>query len=101
MLAAARVARVAADPAPVPAAADPGGWRGLAYFRLHGSLHVYWSDYPADVIARYAELMRPLAVDGREVWTIFDNTTAGRAPANALSLVEVLAKERFGQAPTR
>ncbi|HYE27200.1 MAG TPA: hypothetical protein VEA61_03055, partial [Allosphingosinicella sp.] len=33
-LAALRIARVAADPAPVPAGADPGGWRGLAYFRL-------------------------------------------------------------------
>ena len=32
-----RVARVAADPAKVPAAAEPGGWRGLAYYRLHGS----------------------------------------------------------------
>ena len=38
-----RVARVAADPAKVPAAAEPGGWRGLAYYRLHGSPAVYRS----------------------------------------------------------
>lgn len=31
------VARVAADPARVPAAGEPGGWPGLVYFRLHGS----------------------------------------------------------------
>jgi uncharacterized protein YecE (DUF72 family) len=30
------VARVAADPAVVPAAAEPGGWPGLTYRRLHG-----------------------------------------------------------------
>ncbi len=32
-----RVARVAADPAVVPGAGDPGGWEGLVYYRLHGS----------------------------------------------------------------
>ncbi|HUR55701.1 MAG TPA: DUF72 domain-containing protein, partial [Gemmataceae bacterium] len=30
-----RVARVAADPAVVPAAGEPGGWDGLVYYRLH------------------------------------------------------------------
>jgi uncharacterized protein YecE (DUF72 family) len=38
-----RVARVAADPAPVPGAGAPGGWRGLAYYRLHGSPRMYYS----------------------------------------------------------
>ena len=33
-----RIARVAADPAPVPPAAQPGGWSGLVYRRLHGSV---------------------------------------------------------------
>ncbi len=32
-----RVARVAADPAVVEGASEPGGWGGLAYYRLHGS----------------------------------------------------------------
>jgi uncharacterized protein YecE (DUF72 family) len=41
-----RIARVAADPAPVPAAAEPGGWSGLIYFRLHGSPKRYYSAYP-------------------------------------------------------
>ena len=38
-----RIARVAADPARVPQAAVPGGWRGLAYYRLHGSPAMYRS----------------------------------------------------------
>jgi uncharacterized protein YecE (DUF72 family) len=32
-----RIARVAADPAPVPGADELGGWRGLSYYHLHGS----------------------------------------------------------------
>src|SRR3712207_2589622 len=32
LLAELRIARVAADPAPVPGADEPGGWRGLSYF---------------------------------------------------------------------
>ena len=40
-----RIGRVAADPAPVPEADAPGGWRGLTYFRLHGSPQIYYSPY--------------------------------------------------------
>ena len=40
-----RIARVAADPVRVPEAAGPGGWRGLAYYRLHGSPVIYRSSY--------------------------------------------------------
>jgi uncharacterized protein YecE (DUF72 family) len=36
-----RLARVAADPAPVAAGSEPGGWNGLAYYRWHGSPRVY------------------------------------------------------------
>ena len=32
-----QIARVAADPACCPGADQPGGWRGLDYWRLHGS----------------------------------------------------------------
>ena len=32
-----RIARVAADPPPASGADEPGGWRGLTYYRLHGS----------------------------------------------------------------
>jgi uncharacterized protein YecE (DUF72 family) len=43
LLAEFRIARAAADPALV--SAEPGGWKKLVYFRLHGSPRVYWSEY--------------------------------------------------------
>ncbi|MBC9032464.1 DUF72 domain-containing protein [Sphingomonas sp. JC676] len=76
-----RVARVAADPAPVPAAALPGGWPGLAYFRLHGSPRPYWSSYDQAALDHWATLAR---ATGAETWVIFDNTASGAATANAL-----------------
>jgi uncharacterized protein YecE (DUF72 family) len=39
-----QVARVAADPACVPTASEPGG-KSLVYFRLHGSPQRYYSSY--------------------------------------------------------
>lgn len=81
------VARVAADPALVPAAAGPGGWRGLAYFRWHGSPHIYRSAYAAEMLAEQAGRI----VDaGVETWTIFDNTASGAAMADALALQTLL-----------
>lgn len=77
-----RIARVAADPAVVPAAARPGGWPGLAYLRLHGSPRMYYSDYPEAVIAG---ALRALPDQGAEGWCIFDNTAAFAATGNALT----------------
>jgi len=37
------VARVAADPARMEGAAEPGGWEGLVYYRWHGSPKIYYS----------------------------------------------------------
>ncbi len=78
------VARVAADPARVPAAAEPGGWRGLAYYRLHGSPRTYYSEYSEEFLAALAARLQ--AEPGRPVWCIFDNTALGAATANALDL---------------
>jgi uncharacterized protein YecE (DUF72 family) len=81
-----RVARVAADPAPVPTAAKPGGWRGLSYYRLHGSPRIYYSAYSADYLARVAEqLARDVGAD-IETWCIFDNTAASAATGDALTI---------------
>jgi uncharacterized protein YecE (DUF72 family) len=86
LLARHRVSRVAADPAPVPAAALPGGWRGMEYHRLHGSPRMYYSSYPpADLRAR-AGLLASAAGEGREAWCIFDNTAHGAAVSDALGL---------------
>jgi uncharacterized protein YecE (DUF72 family) len=81
MLVAHRVARVAADPAPVPRAAEPGGWPALTYFRLHGSPRMYYSPYPR---AYLDGLRSRLSNLGGEVWCIFDNTAEGAATHDAL-----------------
>ena len=85
------VARVAADPPPVPAAADPGGWPGLAYVRLHGFPTVYWSAYGGAEVARHAAAALDLARAGAEVWIVYDNTAAGAATDDALALLESTA----------
>ena len=84
-----RIARVAADPAPVPAAAEPGGWSKLTYFRLHGSPRRYFSDYEPERIAHYAEKLRQAG--SAERWCIFDNTAHAFATANSLGLAALLA----------
>ncbi len=82
-----QVARVAADPARVPEAAEPGGWRGMAYYRLHGSPRTYYSSYEDDYLNKVASRIRRDTDAGREVWCIFDNTAAGAAAQNALDLL--------------
>lgn len=91
LLASKCVARVVADPVIAAGGSQPGGWSRLVYFRLHGSPRLYRSDYPEEAIRRHALLVRDLAGEGRDVWSIFDNTAAGCAPANALTLLEELA----------
>jgi uncharacterized protein YecE (DUF72 family) len=85
LLAEQRVCRVAADPAVCAEAARPGGWRGLSYWRLHGSPRMYRSSY-ADRIAGYARALRAEA-DERETWCIFDNTASSAAASDALALI--------------
>ena len=81
------IARVAADPPPAPGAELPGGSAELQYWRLHGSPRIYWSDYSTERIAGQAETCRSAPC---EIWTIFDNTAAGAAAANALALHELV-----------
>ena len=85
-----QVARVAADPARVSAAAAPGGWSGFDYYRLHGSPKVYYSAYPAEFIGALASRLREDGSNERSVWVIFDNTTLGAATRNALDLAEAV-----------
>lgn len=82
------VARVAADPAIQPEAALPGGSSGMAYFRLHGTPVVYRSSYDQEALDRQAAVHRQMRARGVECWTIFDNTAAGAALANASELVD-------------
>lgn len=85
-----RVARVAADPAVVPAAASPGGWRGFSYWRLHGSPRMYRSAYGPARLDDHARLIRAELGEGRDAWCMFDNTAASAATGDALALIERL-----------
>ncbi len=90
LLAGARVARVAADPpAGSPLASRPGGWRGLAYRRLHGAPQTYYSNYDDAALDALASELR--AADA-PTWCVFDNTALGHATGNALDLAARLAR---------
>jgi uncharacterized protein YecE (DUF72 family) len=91
LLKALEVARVAADPAVVEAAGVPGGWSGIAYWRLHGSPRMYRSSYDEQRLDAYAAQMRAPLREGRQVWCIFDNTAGSAAAGNALALMEKLS----------
>jgi uncharacterized protein YecE (DUF72 family) len=91
LLAKFRVARVAADPAPVPAAAQPGGWNGLVYLRLHGSPRIYYSAYPVERLQVLAQVLKEKARSA-SVWCIFNNTAQGAATADGLTLLRCLNK---------
>ena len=85
-----RIARVAADPAITMGAANPGGWRGFDYHRLHGSPSIYRSSYDDGRLEAIAHAVsRDIAPD-RSVWCIFDNTASGAATSDALRLAEML-----------
>lgn len=84
------IARVAADPARLPAAAVPAGavtqWR---YWRWHGSPRTYYSRYDDAALASLAAAMRQ-ATDDAPAWCILDNTAAGHAVADAARLQALL-----------
>jgi uncharacterized protein YecE (DUF72 family) len=82
-----QVARVAADPQPHPEAKQPGGWRGLAYYRLHGSPKMYYSSYSDEDLTQIAGELRRSETEGTRTWCIFDNTAEFAATANALAVV--------------
>ncbi|HUQ10233.1 MAG TPA: DUF72 domain-containing protein [Steroidobacteraceae bacterium] len=81
------VARVAADPPRAEGDGEPGGWAGLAYYRLHGSPRIYYSSYEEDFLDSLAVKLRELRRRRIPTWCIFDNTTLGAGTGNALSLL--------------
>ena len=86
-----KVARVAADPVICDNAVVPGGWRGLSYWRLHGSPVIYRSSY-LDRIPAYADRLRREVEDRRPVWCIFDNTASSAGAGDALALINACAR---------
>ena len=89
-----QVARVAADPAVVPEAAEPGGWRGLAYWRLHGTPVMYRSAYGPERLAPYAEAIAAAEAEGADAWCMFDNTASSVATADALEMARLISGGR-------
>jgi uncharacterized protein YecE (DUF72 family) len=92
LLSAHGVARVAADPARVPAAAIPGGDRTWSYWRWHGQPQMYRSAYSEQALAELAERLRRESDAQRPAWCVLDNTALGHATRNALRL-QVLLQE--------
>ena len=94
------IARVAADPAPVPEAAAPGGagatarWR---YWRLHGAPRMYYSRYEDAALRGLADAVAGAASARAPAWCLFDNTAHGHAMEDAARLQALLA--RYAEAP--
>lgn len=101
LLARFRIARVAADPPRFGDDDRPGGWRGLAYFRLHGAPRIYYSDYPPDRLAAFARQIGKARNHAADTWCIFDNTAQGHALPNALAMRAALDPESTGESERR
>ncbi len=88
------LARAAADPPKgSPAAARPGGYTGLRYFRLHGAPRTYYSDYTDSFLQGFARQLRSSDKKPVDTWVIFDNTALGHATGNALQLQKLAQTE--------
>ncbi|TPG76178.1 DUF72 domain-containing protein [Pseudomonas arsenicoxydans] len=85
-----RIARAAVDPSRISHDAQPAGWPGLKYWRLHGSPRTYFSPYELPTLQRLAIELENASAAGETTWCIFDNTASGAALGNALSLNTLL-----------
>ncbi|HEY1926425.1 MAG TPA: DUF72 domain-containing protein [Caulobacteraceae bacterium] len=85
LLSAFQISCVAADP-PIGGNGAPAPGASIAYWRLHGSPRVYYSDYGPEALAALREEID--AHPAPERWCIFDNTASGAATANALTLMD-------------
>jgi len=93
LLADCSVARVAADPVRTTGAGSPSGDPELAYYRWHGSPHLYYSSYSDDRLDAFAGEVRH---HGRSpTWCIFDNTARHAAWDNALSFSQRIRRLRL------
>jgi uncharacterized protein YecE (DUF72 family) len=86
------IGRVAADPAMLPIAKAPGGVNGFAYYRWHGSPRIYYSGYDLAKLGALAIDLQTKAASGVRTWCIFDNTAAGAATRNALTMTELVRR---------
>lgn len=70
--------------------AEPGGWSGLLYYRLHGSPRIYYSAYSDSYLKALARVLGEAERSGTRVWCIFDNTAEGAATGDALAVMDIL-----------
>ena len=85
-----RIAQVAASPSRFAADAQPAGWPGLVYWRLHGEPRIYHSEYSQQYLQQLAERLQHSHAAGAATWCVFDNTASGAALGNALRLERYL-----------
>ncbi|MEO8672479.1 MAG: DUF72 domain-containing protein [Tahibacter sp.] len=87
------IARVGADPPPVPQADDARGAGPWRYWRWHGSPQRYYSAYSDSALLSLAKTVRHNTPARVTPWIIFDNTALGHATADACRLQALLAKD--------
>jgi uncharacterized protein YecE (DUF72 family) len=85
------ISRVAADPARIAGAGEPGGAQSLIYYRLHGSPKMYYSAYSESFLHEQSEKMKALAATSKQVWCIFDNTARFESWNNGLELRRLMS----------
>jgi uncharacterized protein YecE (DUF72 family) len=85
-----RVALVAADPWIVEEIKEPGGWKDVIYYRLHGS-PTSETPYSKKYIRELGSKLL-LADKSTRVWCIFDMEAVAARP-NALEMVKYLEKQ--------
>jgi uncharacterized protein YecE (DUF72 family) len=86
LLEAREIARVAADPPRSPTGCEPGAWRSLTYYRLHGAPQIYYSNYGTETLECLCRKLAASRLQAFATWCIFDNTAAQAALGNALSV---------------
>ena len=62
----------------------------FVYVRLHGSTHLYASDYTDTELDAWAQRVERWRRTGRDVYVYFDNDALGHAPRNAAALARRL-----------
>lgn len=85
-----QVAQVAASPSRFGVDAQPAGWPGLVYWRLHGEPQIYRSAYGRDYLQRLAAQLQQREDAQQHSWCIFDNTASGAALGDALATEALL-----------
>jgi uncharacterized protein YecE (DUF72 family) len=65
---------------------------GVRYVRLHGHTELYASGYSSRSLDQWAARCRSWSSAGRDVYVYFDNDARGRAPWDAVGLIERLSR---------